>query len=125
LFCCFEKGDRIVNFTLRDQFLTDCLDDYGEVEKGLYRGLTVVNAMLQLAHWMGFATVFLHGCDCDYSGEKHFDGTPVDNFMREDWSDVFEQYEVSKWFYERSNRKIYNATQGGKLEVFERRSPHL
>jgi hypothetical protein len=116
-----------VNISLRrDQFLVECREDYGAIDKGIYRGHTVVNHILQIAFWMGFKTVFLFGCDCKYSDsshECHFDKTPVDSVFRTEWDEVFEQYMVSKHFYELDNRKIYNATVGGNLEVFERMSP--
>jgi len=36
------------------------------------------------------------------------------------WNRVFRDYKRCKNFFELDNRKIYNATVGGKLEVFER-----
>jgi hypothetical protein len=38
----------------------------------------------------------------------------------DDWEKLFKTYEVCKRVYEEDGRKIYNATVGGKLEVFER-----
>lgn len=117
------EKENIINLKLKNKFLVDCKEDYGNLNKGIYRGHTVVNHILQITYWMGFKKVFLFGCDCDYSGSHHFDGTPIDNFHRTNWKEVFDQYEVSKYFYEKDDRKIYNATIGGRLEVFQRKSP--
>lgn len=126
-----ESKKNFVDIYLKNEFVVDCKKDYGEIDRGIYRGHTVVNHILQIAFWMGFKTVFLFGCDCNYWDLKcHFDGTPIDNInegslaaSKNDWKDVFEQYEASKRFYEADNRKIYNATSGGRLEVFERKKP--
>jgi hypothetical protein len=118
-----EYKSNIINLSLKDQFLVECTKGYGLINKGIYKGHTVVNHILQIVYWMGFKTVFLFGCDCDYSKDYHFDGTQIDNFHRTNWDEVFEQYEVSKYFYELDGREIYNATNGGNLEVFERKHP--
>jgi hypothetical protein len=93
--------------------------------EGTYRGGTVTNQCLQIANYMGFKEVYLLGCDCDYSGKPHFDGSEIlvsDIISKEnDWSIPFNMYRLNKELYESQGRKIYNATVGGKLEVFERK----
>ena len=37
------------------------------------------------------------------------------------WSVVFREFEIFRDGFEKDGRKIYNATVGGKLEVFERK----
>ena len=86
----------------------------------------IVNA-LQVAYHLGFENVYLIGCDFDYGGDKeHFDGSKVSSqthtYKTGDWSKIFHQLEVCKDAYELTGRNIYNATVGGKLEVFQRRS---
>lgn len=110
-----------------------------DMEKGLYRGQTVVYDALQMAVYMGFKRIYLLGVDMSYKKERKKDGTTVDNleiirnhadFVRE--PDAFESdtYEMvdemelgfmaAKEYADNHNVEIYNATRGGKLEVFPR-----
>jgi len=119
-FCPFYNP---INYKLRDIWLNQNCLDYGMITKGIYRAHTVVGCILQICFWMGFSKVFLLGCDCSYvEKQHHFDGSYVDNYKREDWTEVFQQYKIAKKMYEKAGRKIYNCTEGGKLEVFERMS---
>ena len=95
-----------------------------DCSKGVYSGLTVVYACLQLAVYMGFKEIYLLGCDFSFS--KNFD-SPNDHFYKKvekfytfDYDSVKKSYEKAKEFTEAHGIKIYNATRGGKLEVFER-----
>jgi len=101
-----------------------------DLKKGIMeRGVSVVVSTLQIAYYMGFKEVYLLGCDCDYSGQHHFDGkkhkfniekkTPLSYSNR--FNILMERYEICKKAFEADGRKIYNATVGGKLEVFERK----
>jgi hypothetical protein len=73
---------------------------------------------------MGFSEIYLLGADCDYKKMgtvgNHFykqevkDGNPFINEL------VFAAYECAKQYADEHGIKIYNATRGGKLEVFER-----
>jgi len=116
--------------------LGDYTKIFPNIIHGIHRGGTVTIIALQIAFHMGFNEVYLVGVDCNYSGNKihHFDGEKYDfqyggsegeEFKKgeaEHWSEVFASYEICKQAYEKDNRKIYNATLGGKLEVFERKS---
>ncbi|UCF13659.1 MAG: DUF115 domain-containing protein [Thermoplasmatales archaeon] len=87
-------------------------------------GRTIIIPCLQMAYHMGFKEVYLVGCDCNYSGKAHFDGQKRPFKEKDDeehWNTVFKAYEICKEEYEIDGRKIYNATVGGELEVFERR----
>lgn len=104
--------------------------------KGVYTGDTVViDFCLPLAHFMGFKEVFLIGCDCSngkytrqksqdrhfYSENEHASRQQSDEYLENEWQrKIFASYEVSRNAFESSDRKIYNATKGGELEVFER-----
>ena len=97
-----------------------------DISKYVVGGHTVViDICLQVAYYMGFKEVYLLGCDCDYSGTKtHFDGSTPSNLTGMaigEYDKVFKAYEVCKKVFENDGRKIYNATVGGKLEVFERK----
>lgn len=110
-------------------------------------GGSVTYVCLQLAYYMGFEEVFMIGFDHNYiipdsakiSNETK---TGFDILSTEDdpnhfapsyfgkgyrWHDPnVERMEVgfakAKGFYESKGRKVYNATAGGHLEVFERKN---
>lgn len=93
---------------------------------GTFNGDTVIiDICLQVAYYMGFTEVYLLGCDCDYTGMHRFDGSVADNLagsgVSGDWKKVFASYKICKDVFEKDNRKIINATVGGKLEIFERK----
>lgn len=104
-------------------------------------GGTVTYLNLQLAFHLGAKTVYMIGFDHNYArpNEKdqvegsvitsktddinHFDPRYFGAGYR--WHDPLvwrmeRSYELARHVFERHGRKIYNATAGGKLEVFER-----
>ena len=107
------------------------LDEYA------YSGLTITYEMLQLAAYMGFTEMYIIGCDNNY---KHSieSGTLTENKemetnypkeMGEPDNRIPLQtfnpkttlaYEAAKEYAEAHGMKIYNATRGGRLEVYER-----
>ena len=83
---------------------------------------TVIISALYLACVMGFKKIYLVGCDFDYSGKEHFNDTKVVSktipYITGDYTEIFNNLEfIGELFPE---VKIYNATVGGKLEVFPR-----
>lgn len=111
----------VVDCLIRKKDLADSDPaDWEEIEKGVFRSGSVVVAALHLAYYMGFNEVFLLGCDCHYEAKKHFDGSPVAGIEKTNWNRVFKQYEAVKTLY--GDRKIINATLGGNLEVFPRKT---
>ncbi len=114
------------------QFSTDC-------EKMINLSCTVTYSMLQMAAYMGFKTIYLLGMDCSYQYEELEDGTVIRNDVKSygdiiaeltsgySWdgkgAEVYQQikgYKAAKKFAENNDIQIYNATRGGKLEIFER-----
>ncbi|MCM3412430.1 6-hydroxymethylpterin diphosphokinase MptE-like protein [Metabacillus litoralis] len=108
-----------------------------DIVRGIYWGNTVAYTAIQLAVYMGFKEIYLLGVDHNFSkminnkGEVIIDKTAKDYFTNEYNSDKEDLYipnvEVStkafkaaKKYADKNNIKIYNATRGGKLEVFER-----
>ncbi len=92
-------------------------------------GTTVTYSVLQIAVYMGFKTIYLIGCDCNYS--------PDNSITRESYPDPrmydekavgcppdiayqFMAYKVARDECEKKGVKVYNATRGGKLEIFDR-----
>jgi len=107
-----------------------------DITRPIHGGHTVTFSALQIAFFMGFNTVFLVGADHDYSasGEPNelqtYRGNDVNHFDSRYFKDQEWQlpdleaselaYRLADYCYRRDKRKIYNATPGGKLEIFER-----
>ena len=92
----------------------------------VYDGYTITYSLIQLAVYMGFTEIYLLGADSDYSQEskKHFIEHGVQSPTE---STAFERltrsYTACRRALEHSGKAVvYNATRGGKLEVFERKS---
>ena len=87
-------------------------------------GFTIAYSALQIAIYMGFKEIYLLGCDCNYVDDKekrHFIETGhYDPNYKTIGDKMIEAYKVAKKYADDHNIKIYNATRGGKLEVFER-----
>jgi hypothetical protein len=93
---------------------------------------------LQLAYFLGFTRVYLLGVDFDYSLSHngsdtivHTANDPSDHFTASYFAPGERRYapqlnrallamRYARGFYEAHGRRIWNATRGGKLEVFER-----
>lgn len=99
-------------------------------EKYVYNGRTVTYVCLQLAAYMGFSEVYLLGVDFNYSKnlyaeENHFKGyhksNPNVRLNQIDPERMRLAYEKAKEYGKTHDIRIYNATRGGKLEVFERK----
>lgn len=111
-----------------------------------YTGCTVTFTCIQLAHYLGFKEIYLVGVDADYEIPKDVDlssdyGTSVLDMESDDpnhfhpdyfgkgfrWHDpqvekMIEAYQEARRVTDASGRPVYNATVGGKLDVFERRA---
>lgn len=118
------------NTTFSNHFSTDALRGFGS-------SATVTYVALQMAYWMGANPVILLGVDHNftYTGQEstyqkregpdvnHFDpnyfksgsfwGTPD-----LDQSEI--DYKLARDAFEADGRKVYDATVGGKLKVFEK-----
>ena len=94
-----------------------------DITKCVYDGRTVVYAMIQIAVYMGFSEIYLLGADCNYHGKQmHSQHLSYENkSVDPDVGDyMIECYRVAKSYADNRGIKIYNATRGGMLEVFER-----
>jgi len=93
-----------------------------DISRKVYNHATVTYAAIQLAVYMGFRCIFLLGVDCNYVNNSK------DNYFFEDKEDKLNHhenrmimaYQSAKKFADMNGIKIYNATRGGMLEVFER-----
>lgn len=112
------------------KFATDC-------SMSINQGSTVTYVAMQLAFHMGFKQVALIGADHNFavkgpahktvvSGDKdesHFDPRYFARGVKWQLPDLFDSevsYTRAKKIYEAYDRKIYNCTDGGLLEIFER-----
>lgn len=106
-------------------------DEYPEFsalpDRYIIEGFTVTYAIMQWAAYMGFAEMYLIGIDFDYgdkeTGYKHF----ISNYDRKDekvkpprLNKCLKAYEMAEDYSYKNGFRIFNATRGGKLEVFER-----
>ena len=105
---------------------------------GLYEGSTVTYVAMQLAYYMGFSEVILVGVDHNFvtKGDPHKIVTQTENDPNHFSSKYFKNmkwqlpdlktseyaYKLAKVHYEYAGRKITDATVGGKLKVFKRKS---
>jgi len=87
-------------------------------------GATVVYSVLQLAVFLGFREIYLLGCDCSYNKEienfadyGHYGLHDVPPNVGER---MIESHKEAKKYADAHGIKIYNATRGGMLEVFQR-----
>ena len=115
-----------------------------DIAKCVYDGGTVTYVSIQSACYLGFKEIILLGVDHSFAREKRKDGTVeihsnIQNHFEDYQSDSFwgngmkdEDYvvfpldfatmafEKAREYADGHGIKIYNATRGGKLEVFER-----
>lgn len=97
-----------------------------DISKVIYTGKTVVLACIQIAAYMGFDEIYLSGIDCDYSGMLHspiMGGNKAEDMrgrLLKSGGLMIEQFEALNKLLQEYGIKVYNATRGGKLEVFPR-----
>ena len=108
-----------------------------DITKRIGSGKTVTYACLQLAFYMGFKEVFLIGKDHSYNTKARTgtfftsDGKENNHFIAgyyksgmvwdaPDYETEEFVYKVTKDFFECNNRKIFDATIDGKLNIFNK-----
>lgn len=103
-----------------------------EFSQGYMCGYSVIVACLYLAMYMGFSAIYLIGADMNYSntfsdpnnhfyGDKDMKGRNSNKVYSPFYMDTV--IENCEYILKLANKKgidIYNATRGGRLEVFER-----
>ncbi|MDR1769706.1 MAG: DUF115 domain-containing protein [Hungatella sp.] len=122
---------RLVMHIRKDRYF-----DFSEdLSKCGFDGCTITYLMMQIAYYMGFKTIYLIGIDHNFpflldENENIIldDSLKQDFFEREEKNRInparpYEMtmaYKSAKKFFDANGVKIFNATRGGKLEVFER-----
>lgn len=106
-----------------------------DLTKGIYTIATVTYSLIQIARYMGFSEIYLIGVDHKYANERKQDGSIVKNegiksyFGKQEnlekkvvaatW-EMEKAYQYAEDYSRKNGFRIYNATRGGYLEVFER-----
>lgn len=115
---CVDNKDRIN--PQKPQFSRDAY-------VGIEDGYTVTYSVIQLAAYMGFSEIYLLGVDCNYSGPtSHVCAKEGDKSLMNDLkrigpeAQMLRSYEVARENLDILGVKIYNATRGGKMDVFIR-----
>lgn len=95
-----------------------------DVSKVVYGGASVVYIALQIAVTMGFSEIYLIGVDCNYSGKQRHsqlaDYQKQPKLAPDAETNMIRCFEKAKEIAEQNGTIVYNATRGGKLEVFQR-----
>jgi len=91
-----------------------------DISKGIYIGGGIIPIMIQISFYLGFKEMYLLGCDCGSKGKPSHHFYKSNRKPRDDYSEIFEIYEICKYALNFCGRRIYNATVGGNLEVFPR-----
>jgi hypothetical protein len=101
-----------------------------DISRVVYSGQTVTYSMIQFAAYMGFKEIYLIGVDCNYSAkedvitkESYFDPRMYNSsrsYAAPEVDTNLKAYARARQVCDKAGIRIYNATRGGKLEIFER-----
>ncbi|EKN69388.1 hypothetical protein BABA_10021 [Neobacillus bataviensis LMG 21833] len=117
----FIYPHHLLNHTIpHPKYRTKFSDDAFAV---VYDGYSITYSLIQIAVYLGFKEIYLLGADCNYASNMnhHFkEYGIVDPTFLSAGDRMISAYLEAKKYAEKNNIKIFNATRGGKLEVFER-----
>jgi hypothetical protein len=95
---------------------------------GIHAFGTVMHPIAQICIWMGFTELYFVGCDLGFDKPKHhFYENAEGWYMQDDkkvemrTKRVIIAHELIKEWCEIMGVEVYNATDGGELEVYERK----
>ena len=108
-----------------------------DAASGIYPAASVTTEMIQFAYYMGFSEIYLIGVDFSYSVTQKVDSKTysyqgennyfIPGYLKPgevaDMPNINANllgFKAARDTIEANGRSIYNATRGGKLEVFER-----
>lgn len=118
------------------EYFEDRLPDFSD-NMNIYWGGTVAYTAMQMAVYMGFKEIYLIGVDHNFRVSQDSNGNiKVDNSVKDYFCDNYNSdkdelyipnldnstkaYISARKYCDEHEATIYNATRGGKLEVFER-----
>lgn len=99
-----------------------------DVSKVVYSGYSITYSLLQIAVYMGFTEIYLLGCDCSYDTSKSkqyfVESGHFDKYAESVGERMIYAYTIAKQYLDkkRPDVVVYNATRGGMLEVFPRKT---
>jgi hypothetical protein len=100
-----------------------------DIDKKVTKWGTTIMATLQIAVYMGFNPIYLVGCDLGFvdqndlkDDKNHFSS---DYFVPNKKASMYnhnmlEAHKFMKRIFDERGIKVYNATIGGQLEIYER-----
>lgn len=104
------------------------MPQYGNnCSKKLYAFGTTAYLIFQLAVYMGFKEIIFIGMDCDYTSKPHFYDDPIDRELYSGESvkwlgDALELgFGAIAYYAKKKKITVYNATRGGRLNLFPRK----
>lgn len=117
-------GANIYWHHIHHECYTDRLPKFSEdFAQKSYIGYTVVYSCIQLAVYMGFREIYLLGTDCNYvkgSKNNYFWASDEKDMINHEIDKIIMGYQSAKRYADAHGIKIWNATRGGNLEVFDR-----
>lgn len=124
----FKKAK--VHYIKNDAYLNELFNINMKLNWCIPGTVNVIHTCIIIAIYMGFTNIYLLGCDSTLFIPKpdHFyDRTNEEEELNESLdqklfysSYMFRSYRILKGYCNKKNIKIYNATEGGILEVFPR-----
>lgn len=131
--------DGAVYFNIVDQRL-DEPKQFGfsdDIAHGIYNSSTGMYTAAQIAAYMGFSEIYLIGVDHHFRVSQNNQGeVVVDNTVKDYFTDTYNEdkeklyipnterstltYLAMNYHCEKRNIRVFNATRGGKLEIFPR-----
>lgn len=109
-------------YNQKQEFSTD-------ITQNVFGAYSVMYDALQIAIYMGFKEIYLIGADFSYENDATRKGNHVYDYKFKDKrknagpmyiETTFHALELSRQYADKHGIKIYNATRGGKLEIFKR-----
>lgn len=137
----FDYDIKIKNAIYFKQIMEKFDDDLPQFSNNFYEktywGGTVTYTAIQMAVYMGFKEIYLIGVDHNFSMYEDKNGNiirdeTVKDYFCDNYNEDREKLEIpnlddstkayisARRYCDKNNIKIYNATRGGKLEVFKR-----
>jgi hypothetical protein len=133
----FIKQKETKYYKTKSNIYNILINETPSIDKEIYEGQNIAIFGIQIAISMGFKKIYLLGLDHDWiyrlinkSQTKFHDSKSDYNITNQDqfsfWVKVYynlwSDYEYIKKFAEQKNVEIINVTEGGVLDVFERKN---
>jgi hypothetical protein len=116
LFTAYNAFDRWFN----NRYKSKISDN---IYRCVYDGFSITISLIQIAMYMGFKQIYLVGADCDFQTENrlHFvEHNVLDTTLDTAAERNIAGYEAVYKYASNNGISIFNATRGGKLELFKR-----